>query len=196
MKVRSKNASGTKKTGKAQESETSVNTHSEPDGSPTAEPNMSESATQPGPDQEFVVDSAEETFELGRSIAASLTGPAIILVSGDLGAGKTVFAKGAAAGLDIDPADITSPSFTLINIHDGRLRLYHIDLYRLDRASCASLGLDEIFEDPRGVIVIEWPERLPVLSQRAMRVRIEYLTESSRKILMTAGPEGVARRFR
>src|SRR5215471_1575810 len=72
--------------------------------------------------------SAQETFQLGVWIGEALRGPAVFLLRGDLGAGKTVFAKGIAAGLGIDPADVTSPSFTLINVHTGRLKLYHIDL--------------------------------------------------------------------
>jgi tRNA threonylcarbamoyladenosine biosynthesis protein TsaE len=128
--------------------------------------------------------SPEATFELGRTIAESLTRAATVLLSGDLGAGKTVFAKGIAAGLGIDPADVTSPSFTLINVHDGRLRLYHIDLYRLESAGCAGLGLEEIFEDPDGVVVIEWAERLRSLPQDAVRVQIESVDDESRRILI------------
>jgi tRNA threonylcarbamoyladenosine biosynthesis protein TsaE len=142
---------------------------------------------------QVVSGSPEETFELGRNIARDLTGPATILLSGDLGAGKTVFAKGVAAGLDIDPVDVTSPSFTLINVHEGRLRFYHIDLYRLASGGVAGLGLEEIFEDPGGVIVIEWAERLPQVPRGAMLVVMEYLTESSRKIVIT-GLDGAAHR--
>jgi tRNA threonylcarbamoyladenosine biosynthesis protein TsaE len=135
--------------------------------------------------QEVITSSPEATFELGRRIARSLTGAVTILVSGDLGAGKTVFAKGIAAGLGIDPADVTSPSFTLINVHTGRLKLYHIDLYRLEISGCAGLGLEEIFEDPQGVVVIEWAERLPWLPQPAVRVKIEYADDNSRRILIS-----------
>jgi len=135
--------------------------------------------------QEVITSSPEATFELGRRIARSLTGAVTILVSGDLGAGKTVFAKGIAAGLGIDPADVTSPSFTLINVHTGRLKLYHIDLYRLESSGCAGLGLEEIFEDPQGVVVIEWAERLPSCPQPAVRVQIEYADDNSRRIMVS-----------
>jgi len=138
------------------------------------------------PQQELVTSSPEETFELGRAIATGLTGPAILLLSGDLGAGKTVLAKGIAAGLDIDPADVTSPSFTIINVHQGRLRLYHVDLYRLGGSACADLGLEEIFDDPNGVVVIEWAERLPSAPNRGTRIDIEYVNENSRKILISS----------
>jgi len=135
--------------------------------------------------QEVITSSPEATFELGRRIARSLTGAATILVSGDLGAGKTVFAKGIAAGLGIDPADVTSPSFTLINVHTGRLKLYHIDLYRLESSGCAGLGLEEIFEDPQGVVVIEWAERLPWPPKPSVRVQFEYVDDNSRRILIS-----------
>jgi tRNA threonylcarbamoyladenosine biosynthesis protein TsaE len=135
--------------------------------------------------QEIVTSSAEATFELGQTISRNLTGAATILLSGDLGAGKTVFAKGIAAGLGIEPADVTSPSFTIINVHSGRLKLYHIDLYRLDSSDCAGLGLEEIFEDPQGVVVIEWAERLPWPPRPAVRIQIEYVDEISRRIVVS-----------
>lgn len=126
--------------------------------------------------------SAEETFELGLRIGQQLTGKAILLLSGDLGAGKTLFAKGVAAGLDIPPEDVTSPSFTLINIYEGRARLYHIDLYRLEPAACQGLGLDEIFEDKTAVTVIEWAERLGYAPDGAVLIEIEYLSDSERRL--------------
>ncbi len=129
-----------------------------------------------------VTHSPDETFELGRKIGEALTGGAIFLLRGDLGAGKTLFAKGMAEGLDIAAEDVTSPSFTLINIHEGRLRLYHIDLYRLDEGACEGLGLEEIFEDPRAVVVIEWAERLGFAPVGAIEIRIEYLSNAERRI--------------
>lgn len=129
-----------------------------------------------------IMRSAEETFELGRRIGEALEGRAILLLSGDLGAGKTVFAKGLAAGLDIDPLDVTSPSFTLINVHEGRLRLYHIDLYRLDHGAGAGLGLEEIFNEEKAVIVIEWAERLGSMPRPAIRVEINYSSDTEREI--------------
>ena len=151
------------------------------------DPVMSDASPESESLQEVITPSAEATFELGRAIARTLTRAAIILLSGDLGAGKTVFTKGIAAGLGIDPADVTSPSFTLINVHTGRLKLYHIDLYRLESSGCAGLGLEEIFEDPDGVVVIEWAERLPWLPRRAVRVQIEYVDDNSRRILISPG---------
>src|SRR5216684_2673059 len=96
---------------------------------------------------ELVTRSPEETFALARRIGEQLKGGEIFLLKGELGAGKTLFAKGLAAGLGIDPADVTSPSFTLVNIHQGRLRFYHVDLYRLESDRRVDLGLEEVFED-------------------------------------------------
>lgn len=132
-----------------------------------------------------VTRSAEETFEMGRRFGEQVEGKAIFLLSGDLGAGKTVFTKGLAAGLGIDPADVTSPSFTLVNIYDGRLRLYHIDLYRLGAGACRELGLEEIFEQ-QSVIVIEWAERLDFIPAGAIRVEIEYLPDDDRRISVSS----------
>lgn len=131
---------------------------------------------------EIITRSAEETFELGRKIGRGINGRNVFLLSGDLGAGKTVFAKGLAAGLEIDPADVTSPSFTLVNSYEGRLRMYHIDLYRLDTSACRDLGLEEMLEDENAIVVIEWAERLGFTPEGATEVVIEYLNDSERRI--------------
>ncbi|HJQ23866.1 MAG TPA: tRNA (adenosine(37)-N6)-threonylcarbamoyltransferase complex ATPase subunit type 1 TsaE [Blastocatellia bacterium] len=145
----------------------------------TQEPLTPHATATPG---EIITHSAEETFDVAERIGAQLKARAVFLLSGDLGAGKTVFAKGLAAGLGIDPADVTSPSFTLINEYAGRLRLYHIDLYRLDADACRELGLEEIFADDRAVTIIEWAERLTELPADATRVEIDYLSDSERRI--------------
>jgi tRNA threonylcarbamoyladenosine biosynthesis protein TsaE len=129
-----------------------------------------------------VTHSAEETFELGRALGEKLEGQTIFLLSGDLGAGKTVFAKGLAAGLEIDPADVTSPSFTLINIYEGRLRFYHIDLYRLEQGAGAELGIEEILDEERAVTLIEWAERLDNPPAGAILIKIDYASDTERKI--------------
>jgi tRNA threonylcarbamoyladenosine biosynthesis protein TsaE len=131
---------------------------------------------------QFITRSAEETFELGKKIGEQLNSPAIFLLSGDLGSGKTVFAKGVAEGLDIDSTDVTSPTFTLINIYDGRLRLYHIDLYRLGEGASLELGLEEILDEERAVVIIEWAERLNFAPDGAIQIEIIYLSDCERKI--------------
>lgn len=106
--------------------------------------------------------SVEETFDLGARVGACLTGGEIILLSGPLGAGKTVFVKGLAHALEIERDEVTSPSFTLVNLYEGRLRLYHLDLYRLSEGAQAAhaVDLDELLTEIRAVIVIEWAERM------------------------------------
>ena len=90
------------------------------------------------PKGEWISNSAAETFDLGERIGSLLVGGEILLLSGPLGAGKTVFVKGLASALDIDPAEVTSPSFTLVNPYSGRLPFYHIDLYRLENGVSAA----------------------------------------------------------
>jgi tRNA threonylcarbamoyladenosine biosynthesis protein TsaE len=130
----------------------------------------------------FITRSPEETFAVARSIGERLKGGEIFLLSGDLGAGKTVFAKGMAAGLGIDPTEVTSPSFTLVNVHEGRLRFYHVDLYRLESDRRLDLGLEEVFEDEEAVTVVEWAERLTVVLAGATKVDMFYVSNSERRI--------------
>ena len=130
---------------------------------------------------EFITRSAQETFDRARDIGEKIRERSAFLLSGELGAGKTLFTKGLAAGLGIDPAEVTSPSFTLVNIHEGRLRLYHIDLYRLEAVNSDDLGLDEILED-EAVTVVEWAERLKSQPRDATLVKIEYLSDQERRV--------------
>lgn len=111
---------------------------------------------------EFISHKAQETFAIGERVGQQLSGGEIILLSGPLGAGKTVLVKGIAHGLGLDAEDVTSPSFTLVNPHQGRLLLYHIDLYRLDEGAAAAhaVDLDEILTDENAVVIIEWSERM------------------------------------
>ena len=111
---------------------------------------------------EFASISPQQTFELGHMIGSRLQGGEILLLSGPLGAGKTILVKGLCAALGIDEEDVTSPSFTLVNPYDGRLKLYHLDLYRLDEGASAAhaVDLDDLLSDKDSVIVIEWAERM------------------------------------
>lgn len=114
------------------------------------------------PSGDVVSRSETDTFDLGVRLGRELVGGEVILLDGALGAGKTVLVKGLAQALEIDQEDVTSPSFTLVNPHQGRLLLYHIDLYRLDEGATAAhaVDLDEILTDERAVVIIEWAERL------------------------------------
>src|SRR5216117_625634 len=96
------------------------------------------------------------------TIGRQLSGGEIFLLNGSLGAGKTVLVKGIAKAVGITEVDVTSPSFTLVNPYEGRLLLYHIDLFRLDEGASAAhaVDLDEILSDDDAVVIIEWAERM------------------------------------
>ncbi len=133
--------------------------------------------------------SAEETIELGQRLAAEIQPPRWILLVGDLGAGKTTLAKGLISGLGAAPVEeILSPTFSLIHEYEGPPKLYHIDLYRLDRvAELETLGLDEL-EDQPAIVLIEWGEKfesqLPV---QPMKIRLTDLGGDHRGITLEAG---------
>ncbi len=125
----------------------------------------------------------EETRALGRALAEELAPDGVLLLSGDLGAGKTVLAQGLAEGLGIDPAEVLSPTFNLIREHRGsRGRLIHADLYRLDPDEVEPLGLEELLAGP-GVKVVEWAERLPFPVHGARELRIAVLEAGGREIV-------------
>ena len=134
----------------------------------------------------YLSNSPEETFDFGFHIGETLRGGEILLLSGPLGAGKTLLVKGICAALGIEEEDVTSPSFTLVNPYDGRLKLYHIDLYRLDEGASAAhaVDLDELLADASSVIVIEWAERMGnyPLPASTWRVSVNGDGESPRTI--------------
>ena len=116
--------------------------------------------------------SENETRSLGRALAGELLPDRSLLVEGELGAGKTVLARGVAEGLEIEPAEGQSPTFTLVREHQGLGgRLFHLDLYRLEAGQVEEIGLDEVLAGP-GIKVVEWPERLRRPPVGALRVRI------------------------
>lgn len=137
--------------------------------------------------KEFISKLPEETFELGERIGESLRGGEAILLAGGLGAGKTLLTKGILNALDFDVDEVTSPSFTLVNLYKTEsFEVYHIDFWRLDENSDAafSIGLDEIFEDVTAVVIIEWAEKLQKFSfpAKVIRVKIEGDGDEPRKI--------------
>ena len=130
--------------------------------------------------------SEDETIDLGRRIAVELPRRAVVLLIGNLGAGKTTLAKGIVSGLGAAAVeDVSSPTFTLI--HEYGDRVYHIDLYRLDQATqVATLGLDEIF-DRDAVVLIEWGERFPeLLPRERIEIRLRSLDGDRRSIEVTS----------
>jgi tRNA threonylcarbamoyladenosine biosynthesis protein TsaE len=133
-----------------------------------------------------VTASEEETQAVAREFSATLRAGDVVLLSGDLGAGKTTFVRGLAEGLGIDPREVSSPTFTLVHEYRGNgLTLYHADLYRLERAATDDLGLEEIGVKD-GVLAIEWPDRLTHGLPGATLVRLEAVDDASRRI--TIGP--------
>ena len=104
--------------------------------------------------------SEDETRAIAARVAATLGPGAVLLLSGDLGAGKTAFVRGLAEGLGLDAGEVTSPTFTLVHEYrGGRLPLIHVDLYRLESADLDEIGLDDDLA-AEGVVAVEWPERL------------------------------------
>jgi tRNA threonylcarbamoyladenosine biosynthesis protein TsaE len=116
--------------------------------------------------------SEAETGAAGRDLAATLGPGSVVLLFGNLGAGKTAFVRGMAEGLGVDPAEVSSPTFTLLQEYrSGRLPLFHADLYRLnDAREVEDLGLQELAEE--GVLAIEWSEKLPRTPAQTIRVSI------------------------
>jgi tRNA threonylcarbamoyladenosine biosynthesis protein TsaE len=123
-----------------------------------------------------------ETAAVGRTLASSLAPGDVVLLTGELGAGKTAFVRGLAEGLSIDPAEVTSPTFTLIQEYrGGRLVLRHIDLYRLSPREVDDLGLDDLIEEG-GVVAIEWPDRWSRPPADAVRVTLTAADDGERRI--------------
>jgi tRNA threonylcarbamoyladenosine biosynthesis protein TsaE len=138
-------------------------------------------------DREILTRSSEETIAQGREIGARLTPPVLILLSGDLGAGKTTLTKGIAAGLGAAREDdVTSPTFTLIHKYEGSTRVYHVDLYRIeDLHDLETLGLEDIFAE-QAVVIVEWPDRMKLRTDwPIVRIQLEHVAEDTRKILIT-----------
>jgi len=112
---------------------------------------------------EFICETPQDTFDLGEKLGQTLRGGEMLLLSGGLGAGKTLFTKGVLYALDFDVDEVTSPSFTLVNLYKTeKFDVFHIDLWRIDERSDAgaAVGLPEILEDETAVTIIEWSERL------------------------------------
>ena len=129
---------------------------------------------------EHVTTSETETAAVANDLARSLVAGDVLLLSGNLGAGKTAFVRGLAQGLGLDPEDVSSPTFTLVHEYrGGRLTLFHVDLYRLERAATDDLGLEELHN---GVLAIEWPDRLTHSLAGARHITIEILDGDERRI--------------
>lgn len=132
----------------------------------------------------FLSSSPEQTFKLGENIGKCLHGDEIFLLSGDLGAGKTLLTKGIASAIGIDPKEVVSPSFTLMNRFEGKFLLFHIDLYRLgDTINGIIPEMEDYIGD--GVMIIEWAQYLDISYYRlknAVAVQFQITTGDDREI--------------
>ncbi len=139
--------------------------------------------------RELTANSPEEMFSIGEEIAHSLSGGEVILLYGGLGAGKTLLTKGIMSGLEYDVDEVTSPSFTLVNLYETeRFDVHHIDLWRLDPAmnTAEAVGLNEILENERAVAIIEWADRLgDTVLPKATGIHIEGDGDEPRIIRIT-----------
>jgi tRNA threonylcarbamoyladenosine biosynthesis protein TsaE len=133
--------------------------------------------------------SPEETIAFGRTLAETLAPGQLVLLRGDLGAGKTTLVKGIAAAFGAaDEEDVTSPTFTLVHEYRGpRVNLYHIDLYRIDtQRELETLALDDLRADPAGILLIEWGEKFPrLVAERDVEIAFERDGENGRRIVVS-----------
>lgn len=133
-------------------------------------------------DEVHTTQTEAETAQVAAALASRLSPGSVLLLSGDLGAGKTAFVRGLAQGLGVSPDEVTSPTFTLVHEYlGGRLPLQHVDLYRLDQAELETLGLDERLAEA-GVVAVEWPERLRRRPPGAIDVEIDDLGGDRRRV--------------
>lgn len=132
-------------------------------------------------EKEYLTNSEQETFLLASRLASDFKGQEVVLLEGELGAGKTVFAKGIASGLSVeDVHQVCSPSFTLVNIYQGKYPIFHIDLYRLEKDSeIQDLGWEDYLG--QGVVIVEWAEKIK-FDLDAIRVAIFIEGDEQRRI--------------
>lgn len=134
-----------------------------------------------------ITQSEDETTAAGRSLATRLRAGDVVLLYGNLGAGKTAFVRGLAEGLGIDPQEVSSPTFTIVQHYGGgRVPLLHVDLYRLEPKEVDDLGLEELGED--SVVAIEWAERLPRTPEAAFSVTLTQTADATREIVLNPEP--------
>lgn len=132
---------------------------------------------------EYISNCEQDTIIIAKSLGEKMKGGEVIILNGELGAGKTAFSKGLALGLKIDDI-ITSPTFTILNVYQGKLNFYHFDMYRLeDENELKELGFEEYIGNSNGVCAIEWISKTPsLMTQNAIVVNITKLGIDTRKI--------------
>ena len=136
------------------------------------------------PEREWITHSTEDTIRAGRELGAKLKPPVLLLLRGELGAGKTTLTKGIVSGLGAArEEDVTSPTFTLVHNYHNGVRVYHIDLYRVaDFRDFETLGVEDLFAEP-AIIIVEWPEKMSVRTDwQTFEIDLEHVDENSRRI--------------
>ena len=142
-------------------------------------------------EREIITSSSEETVQVGRELGARLRAPVLILLSGELGAGKTTLTKGIVSGVGAArEEEVTSPTFTLVHKYEHGARVYHVDLYRIgDFHDLETLGLEDVLAEP-GVVIVEWPDRLTLRTDwPIVRIQLEHVSEESRRIVINEDAE-------
>jgi tRNA threonylcarbamoyladenosine biosynthesis protein TsaE len=140
-------------------------------------------------DREIITHSSDETVLVGRELGARLKAPVLILLSGELGAGKTTLTKGIVSGVGAArEEEVTSPTFTLVHKYEHGARVYHVDLYRIrDFHDLETLGLEDVLAES-GVVIVEWPDRLTLRTDwPIVRIHLEHVSEESRRIVIREG---------
>ncbi len=136
--------------------------------------------------EKYVCETPDKTFQLGEKVGDSLQGSEVILLTGTLGAGKTLITKGIVNSLGFDIDEVTSPSFTLVNLYKAKFDVYHIDLWRLSKDSdvAFAVGLDEILENEKAIVIIEWAERLEgfIFPGKRLHIKIAGDGDEARQI--------------
>jgi tRNA threonylcarbamoyladenosine biosynthesis protein TsaE len=134
----------------------------------------------------FITKNPQETIQKAAELTKDLRAGDIVLLEGDLGAGKTTFVKGLAKGLKADSKNVVSPTFVLMNIYKGKLPIYHFDLYRLEKPEeLASLNIDEYLQSD-GIAVIEWPKRLgDQIPQNTYWIEFKHKDENTREVCIS-----------
>lgn len=140
--------------------------------------------------------SRQETIDLGRRFSKVLRSQDVVVLEGNLGAGKTTFVKGVLKGLGIR-ADARSPSFTIVrHYHHKNITLHHIDVYRLDAKSIDDVGLDDYLYAPKSITLIEWGEKIESTLPKCIKIGFFFLKENSRKIIFSFKGYEIAQRMR
>jgi tRNA threonylcarbamoyladenosine biosynthesis protein TsaE len=136
--------------------------------------------------REIVTRSSEETIQFGRELGKWLKPPVLVLLSGELGAGKTTLTKGIVSGAGAArEEDVTSPTFTLVHKYGSGKRIFHVDLYRIsDFHDLETLGLEDVLSEP-GVVIVEWPDRLKLRTDwPVVGIKLEHVEEDTRRIVI------------